>query len=274
MDVDRKVVRGEYRGYPVQLVSAILDNWQLTVTYIVPTDFERASTLDIKRTVRDAGLGGKGKIKPDHVFIEMAGPVGRAKAPQIKQVLDSVIDFISGAPVASRETVGPGSVAASAEGAAVSEFASLTGIRQEGTVAFGQYRGYLVKLAAAFAYCELMVAYPQADDHVRIEEKLETATIMEDAGLTGKERVEPGRISIGVESTSWPTSHRPTGTCAWSAGVSASREPCSQTACPSCYAARVSPRHRRTWPKPDSRREMHTNDRENTVARNRTTPRR
>jgi len=194
-----KVVFGQYRGYPVQLVSAILDNWRLTVSFRVATDHERARMFEIKRAVRAAGLGGKGKIMPDHIFIEMAGLLGRARAPQIIQVLDSVIGFISGIPIASPAPVAPGSLAAPAEGTAIGEFADLTGIMREGNAAFGQYRGYLVKLAAAFTdHYEMMVTYPRAGDHLRIGigEKLDLEPILEDAGLAGRGSVEPGRVSI------------------------------------------------------------------------------
>ncbi|MCJ2557249.1 MAG: hypothetical protein LN415_09140 [Candidatus Thermoplasmatota archaeon] len=198
-----KVVFGLYRGYPVQLVSAILDNWRLTVSFRVAADYERARMFEIKRAVRAAGLVGKGKVMPDHIFIEMAGLLGRARAPQIIQVLDSVIGFISGAPVASPIPVAPGSLAAPAGGVAIGEFADLTGMRREGNAAFGQYRGYLVKLTAALTdhyadYSEMMVMFPQAGDHVRVGERLDVGPILEDAGLAGNGRVDPGRVSIGM----------------------------------------------------------------------------
>ena len=192
-----KVVFGLYRGYPVQLVSAILDNWRLTVSFRVATDYERARMFEIKRAVRAAGLGGKGKVAPDHIFIEMAGLLGRARAPQIIQVLDSVIGFISGTPIASHVPVEPGRLAAPVGGVTIGDFADLTGMRREGNAAFGQYRGYLVKLAAVLAdHYEIMVTFPQAGNHVRIGEKLDLEPILEDAGLAGKGSVEPGRVSI------------------------------------------------------------------------------
>lgn len=196
-----KVVFGQYRGYPVQLVSAILDNWRLTVSFRVAADYERARMFEIKPAVRAAGLVGKGKIMPDHIFIEMAGLLSFARAPQIIQVLDSVIGFLSGTPIASRVSVAPGSLAAPAGGTTISEFADLTGMRREGNAAFGQYRGYLVKFAAALTdhYADhygMIVTFPQAGDHVRIGEKLDVEPILEDAGLTGNGRAEPGRVSI------------------------------------------------------------------------------
>ncbi len=194
-----KVVFGLYRGYPVQLVSAILDNWRLTITFRAAADYERAMMLEIKPIVRAAGLVGKGGIRPDHIYIEMVGLLGPAEAPHIIQVLDRVINFIVGIPTVSQVPAGPGSLTAPAGGDTIGEFADLTGIVREGNAAFGQYRGYLVKLTAALAdRYEIMVTFPQAGDHVRVEEKLDVQQLLEDIGLAGGGRVDPGRVAIGV----------------------------------------------------------------------------
>ena len=194
-----KVVFGMYRGYPVQLVSAILDNWRLTVTFRVVADYERVRMLEIKPIVRAAGLVGKGRIMPDHISIEMVGLLGPAEATQIVQVLDRVINFIVGIPTVSQVPVVPGSLTAPAGGDTIGEFADLTGTMREGNAAFGQYRGYLVKLAAALAdHYEMMVTFPRAGDHIRVGERLDVEPILENAGLAGNGRVDPGRVSIVV----------------------------------------------------------------------------
>lgn len=190
LELGKKFVQGQYRGYPTRLDQGILDNWRLTVTFVGPEDHRRASRIDIKRTVRDAGLGGKGRVEHDHIFIEMAGLLGLAKARQIKRVLDGVIGVLAITPAASQ----PMPAAPPATGP-VAEFAALMGLQQEGGVAFGQYRGYLVKLTAGPAGTSIEVMYPKAEDHVRVE-KLRMEPMLATAGLAGTATVAPGRITI------------------------------------------------------------------------------